>query len=134
MIVHSYRGEISFALFPDLQLHFLYLLQSLSGFSGVCGFPQDLRQISNDPKTGEVTFVWKEMECEQWNGLLLGYEVKVYFDEEVLVETLLKSVTTYVTSPQWKPKISLPKAISVAAINELGVGDHSPPVKISSSG
>ena len=93
-----------------------------------------MRQISDDPWTGEVTFGWKEIESEQINGVLLGYEVKVYFEEHIHIERLPKSFTTYTTSPQRKHKLLLPRAISVAAINELGVGDHSPLVQINQSG
>ena len=90
--------------------------------------------MSIDPIAGRITFSWKDIECEQINGVLLGYEVKVYFDEDVQVQRLIGSVTTYIVSPIWKPKLSLPNAISVAAINQLGVGDHSPPLKIDTSG
>ena len=108
--------------------------QSHFCLAGVSGFPQDLKQISNDPKTGTIVFSWEKIACEHINGVLLGYEVKVYFDEHIHIQRLIESVTTYTVSPQWKPKFSRPKAISVAAINEIGVGDHSPPLKINASG
>ena len=74
------------------------------------------------------------MECEQRNGALLGYEIKLYYDEETHTEVVVKSVTTFTILPQLKPKLFLPKAISVAAINEVGVGDHCPPVNVNLSG
>ena len=99
-------------------------------FSGVPGFPQGLKQIHQDCKKGSVTFGWNKTDCEQTNGVLLGYEVRLYYDKGTRTERMNESVTTYTVSTQQKPKDSLPKAISVAAVNEFGVGDHSPPVKI----
>ena len=134
MLVYYCEGE-----FIPPKLLFLYsniymYLSSLFLFSGVSGFPQDLKQVYNDPKTGRVIFGWKKLECERMNGVLLGYEVKLYYDEETCTERVIESVTSFAISPQCKPRIPLPIAISVAAINEVGVGDHSPPVKINSSG
>ena len=67
------------------------------------------------------------------NGILLGYEIKLYYDEETHIERVIGSVTAYTILPQQKKKLLLPRAISVAAINEIGVGDHSPPVNINTS-
>ena len=74
------------------------------------------------------------MECEKINGMMLGYEVKLYYDDETYTERVIESVTTYTISPKWKSKVTLPRAISVAAINEYGVGDHSPQVNINITG
>ena len=74
------------------------------------------------------------MQCEQKNGIFLGYEVKLYYDERIFIKQVNEAVTTYSISPKWKAPNFLPKAISVAAINELGVGNHSPLVKINQSG
>ena len=93
-----------------------------------------MKQICNNPKVGSVTFGWKTIECEQISGALLGYEVKLYYDEETCTEKVPKSVNMYTISPRSKHNFSLPKAISIAAVNELGVGAHSPPVKINPSG
>ena len=103
----------------------------LLGFSD---FPKELKQVCSDSKTGRVKFVWRDIECEQVNGILLGYEVKLYYDKETYTESVIESVNSYTILPQEKHKFLLPKAISVAAISELGVGDHSPPVNINSTG
>ena len=97
---------------------------------GINGFPHGLKQTCSDPNTGGVTFVWRDMQCEQVNGILLGYEVKLYYGEEIRTKRVLRFVTNYTILPRWKDKYLLPNAISVAAINEVGVGDHSPPVNI----
>ena len=85
-------------------------------------------------KIQDITFSWKALDCEQRNGYLQGYEIKLYNDEKVYTRTVVDSVTTFTVVPQWMPEISFPKAISVAAINEVGVGDHCPPVSIDLSG
>ena len=97
---------------------------------GVSSYPQELKQICSDPNTGSVTFSWRVIECKQVNGILLGYEVKLYYGEETCTERVIESMTTYTILPRRKHKFLLPKAISVAAINEVGVGNHSPPVNI----
>ena len=101
---------------------------------GISAVPQGLKQEFNKSKIGGTTFIWKELDCEQRNGVLLGYEIKLYYDKEVLTRRVVESVTTFTILPQWKPEFSFPKAISVAAVNEVGVGNHCPPVKINLSG
>ena len=95
-----------------------------------------MNQIHVDPSTGFIIFGWKEIEYSKVNGALIGYEVKLYYDEEVYTDKVVKSVNTYTISPQRLPSNAtlLPNAISVAAVNELGVGNHSPPVKVILSG
>ena len=73
---------------------------------------------------------WSELECEKRNGVLLGYEIKFYCDEKVYTRRVPEFMTTFTILPQWKPELCFPKAISVAAINEVGVGNHCPPVNI----
>ena len=81
-----------------------------------------------------ITFSWKEMRCEERNGVLLGYEIKLYYDKQVCIAGVAESVTMFTVLPQWKTELSFPKAISVAAINEVGAGNHCPPVNINQSG
>ena len=102
----------------------------------ISSFPKDLKQDIeyNTSKTGGITFSWKELECEHWNGVLHGYEIKLYSDDEVCTKTVVKSVTSFTILPQWNPELCFPRAISVAAINQFGVGIHCPPVNITLSG
>ena len=101
---------------------------------GITAFPQGLKQEHNVSERRGVTFSWKEMQCEERKGVLLGYEIKLYYDKQVYTTRVVESVTTFTVLPQWKPGLSFPKAISVAAINELGAGNHCPPVHINQSG
>ena len=101
---------------------------------GINAVPQDLKQVHNMSKIGGIIFNWKAVECEQRNGVLLGYEIKLYSDEQVYSRTVVESGTIFTILPQWKPDFHFPKAISVAAINEVGVGNHCPPVNIDLSG
>ena len=97
---------------------------------GISAYPQDLKQENDISKAGGITFSWKELDCEQRNGVLLGYEIKLYYDDDVYTGRVVESVTTFTIQPNWMLKFSFPKAISVAAINEVGVGNHCPPVKV----
>ena len=74
------------------------------------------------------------MQCEERKGVLLGYEIKLYYDEHVYTTGVAESVTMFSIVPQLLPVFSFPNAISVAAINEVGTGSHCPPVNINSSG
>ena len=93
-----------------------------------------MKQERNISQTEGITFSWKEVDCEQRNGLLLGYEIKLDYGEEVCTRRVVESITTFTILRPWKPELCFPKAISVAAINEVGVGDHCPPVNIKLSG
>ena len=97
---------------------------------GIFASPQGLKQESDISKKGGIMFSWKEIDCEHWNGVFFGYEIKLYHESKVCTERVIKSVTTFTVQPKWKPTFSYPKAISVAGINEAGVGSHCPPVKI----
>ena len=97
---------------------------------GISAFPQGLKQERNISQTGGITFSWKEVDCEQRNGVLLGYEIKLYYDEQVCTGRVVQSITTFTIPPLRKPELCFPKAISVAAINEVGVGNHCPPVNV----
>ena len=77
-----------------------------------------------------ITFSWRKIECEQRNGVLLGYEIMLYYDDRVLTARVAEPVTTFTILPQLNSRLYFPKAISVAAINEVGVGNHCPPVTI----
>ena len=98
---------------------------------GIYAYTQGLKQEYDISKLEGITFSWKE--CEQRSGALLGYEVKLHYDEHVYTRRLAESVSTYTILPEDKPTISFPKAISVAAINGI-VGNHCPPVEISLRG
>ena len=100
----------------------------------ISAIPQDLKQVHNMSKRGGITFTWKAVDCEQRNGVLLGYEIKLYNDDQGYTRTVIEPVTIFTILPQWKPVFSFPNAISVAAINEVGVGNHCPPVNIDLSG
>ena len=112
----------------------MYLYLHLSTWlPEVSGFPQDLRLISTNTSTKSVVFGWNQISCEQINGVLLGYEVKIYYDSRIQTVRVTDRVT-YTISVKNRQKFSFPKAISVAAVNELGVGDHSPALSINQSG
>ena len=65
------------------------------------------------------------MKCHQENGPITGYEYRAYYDLFHYTEgTVDKSTTTYTI---YDTNI---QAFSVAAINEAGVGEHCPPMKI----
>ena len=83
---------------------------------------------------GGITFSWRSVERAQRNGVLLGYEVKMYSDEKVYTQTVPEYMTTFTILQESKHRFSFPNAISVAAINEVGVGNHCPPVNINQSG
>ena len=101
---------------------------------GIPAFPRGLKQVFIIPKKGIIAFSWNEVECEERNGVVVGYEVKLYSDEQVCTKRVFGTFTTVPTLPQWASNFSFPKAISVAAFNEAGIGSHCPPVNISELG
>ena len=101
---------------------------------GVSAFPEGLKQEYNVSKGGGITFSWKEVERDQRNGLLLGYEIKLYYDQQVYTTEKIDTIPAFTILPHWKPEFCFPNAISVAAFNEVGVGNHCPPLNINLSG
>ena len=101
---------------------------------GITAVPQGLKQVNSVSEGRGVMFSWKEMQCKERNGVLLGYEIKLYCGRQVHTTTVVESETMFTVVPQWRTKFSYPKAISVAAMNELGAGNHCPRVKINLSG
>ena len=68
------------------------------------------------------------------NGVVLGYECKIYYDYKIMIEKVSKSVTTLTVRVSQNPKNDLPRAVSVAAILDSGVGKHSPLLRINLPG
>ena len=97
---------------------------------GISVYNQGLKQEYDISKVGSIKFSWKEVECEQRSGVFIGYEIKLYFDEDVYTRKVAGSVTTYTIQPEEWPGFCFPNAISVAAINGIAV-THCPPVEIS---
>ena len=74
-----------------------------------------------------ITFSWKELKCHQQNGPITGYQYHTYHDlfmlqyDEGIVDSTTSTLTLFDTAVQ---------AFSVAAVNEAGVGEHSPALKL----
>lgn len=102
--------------------------------SGVSSYPQDLTFISTDLSLGRIAFAWSEIECEKCNGFLLGYECVIYYDNFKVTENVFPQVTDFTIQLASEPDSRFPRAISVAAINDVGVGDHCPPVTLTDNG
>ena len=77
--------------------------------------------------SSSVTLEWQPLECFEENGPIIGYNYRIYKN---LVDyrgyvvgrniTVLTLMNTYM------------QAFSVAAINKAGIGEHCPPVQITS--
>lgn len=90
------------------------------------GYPLDLKVLSANAIS--VTFGWSNVECDKINGRLLGYECKFHFDNCTHIQRVVASITNYTISvPAFE---AVPRAFSVAAINQVGVGDHCPQVAL----
>ena len=98
------------------------------------GYPQDVRLVSSNWIKGHIKFSWHELDCDKHNGWLLGYECTTYFDNFCHTENVPAHVTSYTLSLYSFELITLPRAFSVAAINNAGVGDHCPPLNLTSMG
>lgn len=90
-----------------------------------------MKQEYDISKLKGITFSWKE--CEQRSGALLGYKLKLYYDEHVCTRRLFEGVNNYTILAEKNPEYRFPKAISLAAIKGI-VGNHCPPVEISLRG
>lgn len=87
------------------------------------GYPSNLRIISIVHLT--VTFQWSKLECDKQNGPLSGYEYRLHTNSRQVTDVVDPDVTAHSVLVE-KPGIV---AFSVAAVNSVGVGPHSPPVE-----
>ena len=90
------------------------------------GYPSEVKifQLTST----SITFQWQRLKCQQENGPITGYQYRVYHDlfqySEGTVECNTTMVTLYDTNV---------RAFSVAAMNEAGIGEHSPLLKLITS-
>ena len=112
----------------------MFSLLSLPCLAAISAFPQDLKLITVNADVQTATFGWKQIPCDQRNGVLLGYEVKLHYESGFRTSRVSDRQSTYTISTRRKYNNSFPEAISVAGINEVGVGDHSPPLNLNQYG
>ena len=92
-------------------------------FKEPSGHPSELQIIKQTSST--VTFRWKELDCYEENGPIIGYQYRAYYGLFDYIANVLDSNTTMVTLSS-ENMLSL----SVAAMNEAGIGDHCPPTLV----
>ena len=73
-----------------------------------------------------VTFRWKELECYEQNGPITGYQYRAYYGYLNCIENVVDWNTTMVTLSYGNLQ-----SLSVAAMNEAGIGEHCPPILVS---
>ena len=86
------------------------------------GYPTQLRIVQQTPAF--VVFQWNQLKCHQENGPITGYALRTYYQFQYTEGTVDKNTTSYTI---YDTHI---QAFSVAAINEVGIGDHCPPVHV----
>ena len=89
-------------------------------------YPCDLK-VDKVTSTSLV-FSFSKVDCEELNGPLTGYEYKVTRDDKESVFKLDPEETTCTCMLNMKGITTC--FVSVAAINEAGVGKHCPPVNV----
>ena len=71
-----------------------------------------------------VRLSWEEVNCTQRNGVIIGYNIRYYADQESQLITVLHVTDTTGTTISGLEKFNVYQ-ISVAAININGVGPYS---------
>ena len=72
-----------------------------------------------------ITVQWKRLECYEENGPITGYQYRIYSDLIHYNEGIVDGGTNRVKLMFGNMR---KRAVSVAAINEIGVGQHCPPL------
>ena len=96
---------------------------SLFSFEGPSGYPSQLQIIKQTFL--KVTFQWKELECYEQNGPITGYHYRVYYSLNHFDEGKVDKNATTVTLFYKRMK-----SFTVAAANEIGIGEYSPPLLV----
>ena len=87
------------------------------------GYPSDVQIISHTSKL--VKFLWKQLECYEENGPMIGYRYRIHYNHTNYSEGTLKANTHMLTLLRMNVQY-----FSVAAINRAGIGPHCPPVSV----
>ena len=87
------------------------------------GYPSQLQIIKQTVQL--VTFQWKELACYEENGPITGYQFRVYYNFNYYQEWRVHSSKTMITLPY-----SNMQRVTVAAVNEAGIGVYSPPIEV----
>lgn len=103
-------------------------------FVGITGYPQHLKIIRRDSRLRTVQLGWDELQYDRYNGALIGYDCTTYYDKFAATKRVHFYETAFTVSFPKEPGSPSPRAFSVAAVNEVGVGDHCPPVNITDFG
>ena len=93
------------------------------------GYPNDIKVISKG--SDFITYSWKELPCHNRNGHIVGYIVAHYWSEDeksIPVSRSVKTSSTTYTARHLKPFMSI--SFQVAAFNNAGTGDFSPPFTV----
>ena len=98
----------------------------LSPCTEPCGYPPGIKITDVTPLS--ITYEWGELECFQRNGVIQGYQIGLnLLGEEVLSLIITGSETTTFTF--WGlTEVPHNYSFSIAAFNQVGVGDFSPPL------
>lgn len=91
------------------------------------GFPSNVRITMQT--SFSVTFEWNELACYEQNGPITGYQYRIYYCTlHYTIGTVGPNSTMHSI---FYPNSSDPVcAISVAAMNGKGIGEHSPPITV----
>lgn len=98
----------------------------LSKLTGPTGFPGGLRIVSVN--SSFIKFRWNKLECNKQNGPLIGYQYKVCTVHKCLDGMIDSKETSCIL--HFEHRDSNKCTISIAAVNEVGIGDYSPNVSV----
>ena len=107
----------------DVYTYIHIILREIVLYLEPSAFPTHLKVVLQTRNT--VTLQWKRLECYEENGPIVGYQYRIYSDliHQHYQEGIVDGGTNRIRLLFGNTR---KKAFSVAAINEAGVGQHSP--------
>lgn len=91
------------------------------------GYPSNVRILSSTRHTLSLT--WDEVNCYERNGLIIGYQCRLYSNHTHYTTNILGFGVKLPIQISLAMNITI-LAISVAAVNDVGVGPYSKPVGV----
>lgn len=91
------------------------------------GYPSGLHPTSVHDTS--ITLSWNKLPCKQENGPIIGYQCRLFLHSKLYsTDRIMGSESTTYTAKELSPHTEYD--FDIAAINEKGVGDFSPPVTV----
>ena len=99
----------------------------LNKISEPTGYPSNIRILSSE--RSNLILTWDELNCYERNGPIIGYQYRLYINHTHYTSDMVKFDVKLPIQLSVRNHITV-LAISIAAVNDVGVGFYSEPIGV----